>query len=102
LWLVWDLLLQALADSGGALDILQMIDSTRIRAQRCAVGEKRGFKARPLAVRAAGSRATLATRSASPSIIATLASRYIPAIGARLLLVVSRHRMSLSRAGSTS
>jgi transposase len=25
---VWDLLLQALADSGGALDILQMIDST--------------------------------------------------------------------------
>ena len=28
---VWDLLLQALADSGGALDMLQMIDSTIIR-----------------------------------------------------------------------
>ena len=37
---VWDLLLQALADSGGALDMLQMIDSTIIRAHRCAAGEK--------------------------------------------------------------
>ena len=36
---VWDLLLQALADSGGALDMLQMIDSTIIRAHRCAAGE---------------------------------------------------------------
>jgi transposase len=36
----WDLLLQALADSGGALDMLQMIDSTIVRAHRCAAGEK--------------------------------------------------------------
>jgi transposase len=36
----WDLLLQALADSGGSLDMLQMIDSTTVRAHRCAVGEK--------------------------------------------------------------
>jgi transposase len=37
---VWDLLLQALADSGDALDMLQMIDSTIVRAHRCAAGEK--------------------------------------------------------------
>jgi len=37
---VWDLLLQALADSGGALDMLQMIDSTIVRAHRCAASEK--------------------------------------------------------------
>jgi transposase len=36
----WDLLLQALADSGGALDMLQMIDSTIVRAHRYAAGEK--------------------------------------------------------------
>jgi transposase len=36
----WDLLLQELADSGGALDMLQMIDSTIVRAHRCAAGEK--------------------------------------------------------------
>ena len=33
---VWDVLLQGLADSGGELDALQMIDSTTIRAHRCA------------------------------------------------------------------
>jgi hypothetical protein len=33
-------LLQALADSGGALDMLQMIDSTIVRAHRYAAGEK--------------------------------------------------------------
>ena len=37
---VWDLLLQALADGGGALDMLQMIDSTIVRAHRCAAGER--------------------------------------------------------------
>jgi transposase len=37
---IWDLLLQALADGGGALDLLQMIDSTIVRAHRCAAGEK--------------------------------------------------------------
>jgi transposase len=35
-----DLLLQALADSGGSLDMLQMIDSTIVRAHRCVAGEK--------------------------------------------------------------
>src|SRR5436305_1090213 len=35
---VWDLLLQALADSGGNAEALQMIDSTTVRAQRCARG----------------------------------------------------------------
>ncbi len=37
---VWDVLLQALADSGGDADVLQMIDSTTVRAHRCAAGEK--------------------------------------------------------------
>ena len=37
---IWDLLLQALADGGGTLDMLQMIDSTIVRAHRCAAGEK--------------------------------------------------------------
>ena len=36
---VWDLMLQALADSGATLDLLQMIDSTVVRAHRCAAGE---------------------------------------------------------------
>jgi hypothetical protein len=31
---------KALADSGGALDMLQMIDGTVVRAHRCAAGEK--------------------------------------------------------------
>ena len=36
---VWDLLLQPLAHGGGALDMLQMIDSTIVRTHRCAAGE---------------------------------------------------------------
>ena len=44
---VWDIILQALADSGGGLDMLQMIDSTIVRAHRCAAGEKGGFNVRP-------------------------------------------------------
>jgi transposase len=51
---VWDVLLQALADSGGELDALQMIDSTTSRAHRCAAGGKGGFSRRRLVVRAAG------------------------------------------------
>ena len=42
---IWDLLLQALADSGGALDMLQMIDSTVLgsspRTGACATGCQR-------------------------------------------------------------
>lgn len=39
---VWDILLQALADSGGDADALQMIDSTMVRAHRCAAGAEGG------------------------------------------------------------
>lgn len=70
---VWDLLLQTLADSGGKLDLLQMIDSTTVRAEpakvppmrsiggrqaeghRCAGGEKGGSSSRRSAARAAAS-----------------------------------------------
>jgi transposase len=52
---VWDVLLQGLADSGGDLDALQMIDSTTIRAHRCAAGEKGGSSFRRSAGPAAGS-----------------------------------------------
>jgi transposase len=55
---VWDVLLQGLADIGGELDALQMIDSTTIRAHRCAAGEKRGMQFQALGrsrVLAAGS-----------------------------------------------
>jgi transposase len=41
---VWDVLLQGLADSGDALDTLQMIDSTTIRAHRCAAGGRTGVQ----------------------------------------------------------
>jgi hypothetical protein len=42
-------MLQGFADSGGDADLLQMIDSTTIRAHRCAAGIKGGFKIRRLA-----------------------------------------------------
>lgn len=67
---VWDVLLQALADSGGDADVLQMIDSTTVRAHRCAAGETGGRRTRHLAARAAGSPAkstSVATRKALPS-----------------------------------
>jgi transposase len=41
---VWDVLLQGLADGGGELGALQMIDSTTIRAHRCAAGETGGMQ----------------------------------------------------------
>jgi len=52
---VWDLLLQALADSGCTLDMLQMIDSTIVRAHRCAAGKQSEKQKRHSAVRAEGS-----------------------------------------------
>jgi transposase len=52
---VWDVLLQALADSGGDADALQMIDSNTVRAHRCAAGEKGGPRPRRSAARAAAS-----------------------------------------------
>jgi transposase len=47
---VFDVMLQGCADSGGDTDMLQMIDSTVIRAHRCAAGIKGDSKsgARPL------------------------------------------------------
>jgi transposase len=53
---LWDVLLQALADSGGDADALQMIDSTIIRAHHCAAGARGGLRARVLAARAVASR----------------------------------------------
>jgi transposase len=41
---VWDVVLQGFSDSGGTADLLQMIDSTTIRAHRCAAGIKVGLK----------------------------------------------------------
>lgn len=67
---VWDVLLQALADGGGDTDALQMIDSTTVRAHRCAAGEKGGSTIRRSAARGAGSPAkstSAATPRASPS-----------------------------------
>jgi len=53
---LWDVLLQALADSGGDAETLQMIDSTVIRAHHCAAGARGGLIRRLLAARAAASR----------------------------------------------
>jgi transposase len=44
---VWDVILQSFADSGGEQDLLQMIDSTVIRAHRSAAGIKGGLKTKP-------------------------------------------------------
>jgi transposase len=53
---LWDVLLQALADTGGDAETLQMIDSTIIRAHHCAAGAKGGIRSKLLAARAAASR----------------------------------------------
>lgn len=53
---LWDLLLEALADSGVAPKTIQMIDSTVIRAHHQAAGAKGGPKIRVLAARAAALR----------------------------------------------
>jgi len=54
---VWDVMLEAFADSGGDTDMLQMIDATIIRAHRCAAGEKGGLKIRRSGAPEAGFRA---------------------------------------------
>lgn len=53
---LWDLLLQALADTGTDAETLQMIDSTIVRAHHCAAGAKGGLRTRLLAARAVASR----------------------------------------------
>lgn len=52
---LWDLMLEALAEGGGN-DLVQMVDSTVIRAHHCAAGAKGGLRTRLLAARVAGSR----------------------------------------------
>lgn len=52
---VFDIMLKGFADSGGDADMLQMIDSTVIRAHRCAAGIKGGRKIRRSAAPAAAS-----------------------------------------------
>jgi transposase len=49
---LWDVLLQALADTGGDAETLQMIDSTIIRAHHCAAGAKGGTPSTPCYLRA--------------------------------------------------
>ena len=39
---LWDVMLEALADGGGEADLLQMIDSTSIRAHHCTAGGRGG------------------------------------------------------------
>jgi transposase len=53
---LWDVLLQALADTAGDAETLQMIDSTIVRAHHCAAGAKGGLRSKLLAVRAVASR----------------------------------------------
>jgi transposase len=53
---LWDVMLGALADSGSAPKLVQMIDSTVIRAHHQAAGAKGGLKTKLLAVRAAALR----------------------------------------------
>jgi transposase len=43
---IWDVMLEGFADSGGDTDMLQMIDSSVIRAHRCAAGIKGGLEIR--------------------------------------------------------
>ena len=66
---LWDLLLEALNDTEAVSDSLQMIDSTIIRAHRCAAGARGGLRKRVLDARKVASRPkyTFApTRTACP------------------------------------
>lgn len=68
---LWDLVLEALAESRASPDAVQMIDSTIVRAHHHAAGGKGGFRDRLLAVRAVASRPRYTsgrTRTASPSV----------------------------------
>ena len=53
---VWDVLLEALNETGEGQDSVQMIDSTVIRAHQHAAGAKGGLRAKVLAARAVASR----------------------------------------------
>ena len=69
---LWELVLDALNDSGAVPDGVQMIDSTVIRAHHLAAGAKGGLKDRVLAVQKVASR----PRSTSlPTLTASLSGR---------------------------
>ena len=53
---LWDLLLEALNETEGVGESVQMIDSTIIRAHQCAAGAKGGLRARVLAAQEVASR----------------------------------------------
>jgi len=53
---LWDVMLEALNESGAGKDSLQMIDSTVVRAHQHAAGQKGGLKKRILAAREVGFR----------------------------------------------
>jgi transposase len=53
---IWELMLEALNDSGAAPDSVQMIDSTVIRAHHQAAGAKGGLRNRVLGARKVASR----------------------------------------------
>lgn len=67
---LWDVMLEALANAGGDADLLQMIDSTSIRAHHCAAGVRGGPIVRVLGAREVASRpssTSAAMRTACPS-----------------------------------
>jgi hypothetical protein len=67
---LWDVMLEALADGGGGADLLQMIDSTSIRAHHCAAGGRGGIIERVWGAREVASRpssTSAATRTVCPS-----------------------------------
>ena len=53
---LWDLLLEALNETEGVGESVQMIDSTIIRAHQCAAGAKGGLRVRVLAAQEVASR----------------------------------------------
>lgn len=53
---LWDVLMQALAESGLVPDSVQMVDSTIVRAHHCAAGGKGGLVDRVLGAREVASR----------------------------------------------
>ena len=67
---LWDVLLEALAESGAVPDTVQMVDSTIVRAHHCATGAKGGLLDRVLGAREVASRPRSTsgrTRRACPS-----------------------------------
>lgn len=72
---LWDILLEALADSGAAPKTVQMIDATVIRAHHQAAGAKGGLRGRLLAVRAAALRARFTPAPMKKASLSALSSR---------------------------